>query len=372
MGIADRDYIQDSPRGGWRGGGGGTGLGKLNGLSVNTWLIIINVAVFLVFNVVLGNVRTDVTYGRELASDITPAQRDSLRVVLDQAPLPHPDLRGVYYHPIVAPSAENPNTFVQVGRARFVPSQPLTNAWLSFSTWKGFLELQVWRLVTYQFTHANFMHIAMNMIGLWVFGSLVEGHLGRRRYLAFYIACGVAGGLCYLLLNLAGSMGLPLPGSLHVDMITPLVGASASVFGVLMAAAKIAPNSIVQLIFPPIPLKLKWLAYGYVGFAAFNLFIRQGANQGGDAAHIGGAIAGFFLIRNAHLLAGFLDIFSDSTKPKKQRPGPAVRSRKAPKPKPSDEAEIDRLLDKVREHGVQSLTKREEKALREATERRRV
>src|SRR5947207_11272537 len=99
-----------------------------------------------------------------------------------------------------------------------------------------------------------------------------------------------------------GSMAhLRRPGVLIDAPWTPLVGASAGVFGVILACAYIAPEAMVQLILPPVPLKLKWFAYGYVVVAAWNL-LRGGANAGGDAAHIGGAIAGFFFIRNAHLL----------------------------------------------------------------------
>ena len=135
-------------------------------------------------------------------------------------------------------------------------------------------------------------------------------------------------------------------------------------FGVIVASAYLRPNEVVQLIFPPIPLKLKFFAYGYVAFAAFNLFITKGSNQGGDAAHLGGALAGYFFIRRPHLLREFFDIFGNSSKPKKPR-----RPNRGPSA-PSD-AEVDRVLDKVRDQGLQSLSDREKRVLAQSTEARR-
>src|SRR6185436_18755240 len=117
--------------------------------------------------------------------------------------------------------------------------------------------------------------------------------------------------------------------------------ASAGVFGVIMAAAYIAPNAIVQLLFPPIPLKLKWFAYGYVALAAANL-LRGGHNAGGDAAHVGGALAGYFFVRNAHLLRDFFDVIGRRTP---AAGGPATEA---------DTQELDRILQKVGRDGLAS------------------
>ncbi|MEZ6317678.1 MAG: rhomboid family intramembrane serine protease [Phycisphaerales bacterium] len=223
-----------------------------------------------------------------------------------------------------------------------------------FSTYWGFGKLEVWRLVTFQFLHANFMHVFFNMFGLFIFGSLVEQYLGAKRYLAFYLTCGIFGGLMYLLLNLIGLAHIPLPGALTVNQQTHLIGASAGVFGVILACAYIAPDLTIQLLFPPIPLKMRTFAYAYVVIAIYGLLF--GSNAGGDAAHIGGAIAGFFFIRNAHLLSDFFDVFNDSRKPE-----PARRHKGA---KPD---EVDRILDKVRQSGIASLTEREKRTLTDAT-----
>ena len=225
-----------------------------------------------------------------------------------------------------------------------------------FSTLTGFGRLEVWRLVTFQFLHANLLHLAFNMFGLWIFGSLVEGYLGRRKYLAFYLVCGIFGGLMYLTLNLAGILGVPLPGVLNIHQTTQLVGASAGVFGVIMACAYIDPKSVVDLLFPPISIRMRTLAYGYVALALYNLLV-GGSNAGGDAAHVGGAIAGFFFIRNSHLLVDFFDVLNDSRKAA-TRQGPS-------------EAELDRVLAKTRRDGLASLNTRERRVLAEASKARR-
>jgi membrane associated rhomboid family serine protease len=225
--------------------------------------------------------------------------------------------------------------------------------------------LEVWRFITFQFLHApGIMHIFFNMFGLWVFGGLVEDYLGRKRYAAFYLVCGIFGALAYVLLNLLESVfHLPIPGDFS-NPASPLVGASAGVFGVIMASAYIAPNAIVQLLIPPIPMKLKWFAYGYVCLAAFAV-ITGGGNAGGDAAHVGGALAGFFFIRNAHLLRDFFDIFADS-----RNPGHAGAPERRRKSAPGRD-EVDRILAKVGTEGLHSLSDAERRTLREATESER-
>ncbi len=302
MGIYDREYVRDGRgRGGGFGGGGpGRSVGRLSGWSFNTWLIAVNVAIFVL-----------------------------------QALVP------------------------SVGNWIF--------DWGHFSTLRGFQMLEVWRLVSFQFLHANLMHLAFNMIGLYFFGGLVEEYLGKKRYAAYYLMCGLCGGLLYLILNLVGALGLPLPGALDVSTKTPLIGASAGVFGVIVACAFIAPTLVVQLLFPPIPLKMRTFAYGYVALAAANLLFNWSGNQGGDAAHLGGAIAGYFFIRRPHLLREFLDVFGNSSAPK-ARPGPRAGDRKRKTP---DEAEVDRVLDKVQREGLHSLTPAEKKVLQQATDDRR-
>lgn len=237
--------------------------------------------------------------------------------------------------------------------------------WGHFSTTKAIYGVEFWRFLTFQFLHAHLVHLAFNMLGIWFLGRLVEDQLGPKKYLAFYLVCGIFGGLMYLLLNfLGGVIGISLPGLLMNDPATPLIGASAGVFGVVMACAYIAPNAVVQLIFPPIPMKMKTFAYGFVALALVMLLIGT-RNAGGEAAHLGGAIAGFYFIRNTHHLIDFFDVFGDSRKPKRPR------ASKRPRGGTISQREIDRVLEKVSATGLGSLTAREREVLRSATDRQR-
>lgn len=382
MGIADRDYARASSPGS-RSGPSGPGrfsgsrsVGHLGLVSVNTWLIVINIAVFIVGNVLLGSVTVVQSAGTLRLNGVTD-QQWSRRVVDKQLSRVSPDWQGMFYHPIYDPNsvATDPsgrpqislNTGkpipLEIGRERFW-GRPALDALGHFSTGKGFFEFQVWRLITFQFLHADLAHIVFNMLGLWFVGGLVEEYLGRKRYLAFYLISGIFGALAYLLLNFAGylvmtfiSPGLnhQLPALLFDDVYTPLVGASAGVFGVLMAAAFIAPTAIVD-VFLVIPMKLRTAVYVFLGLAVLNL-LRGGTNAGGDAAHVGGAFAGAYFIRRTHLLRDFFDLFGDSRrKPRVVAPAPAAVV-----------SEVDRVLDKVRTEGLASLTEHERTVLRNAS-----
>jgi len=306
MGIYDRDYMQDSPppgRGGYRmggPGGGGGGLGnRLPMWSFNTWIIVVNIAVFVI----------DALLARYV---------------------------GVYEMPV----------------GGYMP--PLAT-WGYFSADTAISHFQVWRFVTFQFLHANLGHIFFNMLAMYFFGSLVEQYLGSKRYLAFYLLCGVCGPIAYLFLWATGI----LVTAAHV----PMVGASAGVFGVLIATATLAPNAMVMLLFPPIPMRLKTLAYIFIGIAVFTV-ITGGPNAGGEAAHLGGALAGWYLIRHVSLLNMFI-----GGNPGMGGGGARVR-RKGRREAKMDQ-EVDRILDKVHREGLASLTPHERKVLSEQTDRQR-
>lgn len=235
-----------------------------------------------------------------------------------------------------------------------------------FSTLEAFTHFEVWRLVTFQFLHLNQSHVFFNMFGLFVFGGIVEQHLGSKRYVAFYLMCGIGGGLMYLLLNFCEAiLHIPIPGN-FTDPATPLIGASAGVFGVIMACAYISPTSQILLFFV-LPLKMKTLAYGYVAISAYSL-LTGSQNAGGEAAHLGGALAGFYFIRNSHLLRDFFDVMGDSRRPPKRRK--PSRAKKRPKfgARPPNQDEVDRILDKVHSKGVHSLSESEKKTLKKASD----
>lgn len=180
--------------------------------------------------------------------------------------------------------------------------------WGYFSADQAIFHLQLWRFITFQFLHASIGHLFMNMLALYFFGPMVESYLRSRRYLIFYLLCGMAGGVAYLLM-----------WQVHL-LITaswvPLVGASAGIFGVLIAAARVAPDTTVMLLFPPIPMRLKVMVWIFIGLAAYTV-LTQGHNAGGEAAHLGGAAAGFLLMQYPRAL-NWIDPLSW----RKKRPSP--------------------------------------------------
>jgi MFS family permease len=205
------------------------------------------------------------------------------------------------------------------------------------------------------------------MIGIYFFGPLVEQYLGKKRFLAFYLLCGIFGAVMYLVLNLGGyivldvmNLDVNVPGLLFNDTRTPLVGASAGVFGILLAGAFLAPNVRV-LVFFFLPMQLSTMAYLLVGMALFTV-VFGGNNAGGEAAHLGGAAAGWFFIRNPRHLTGFFDFLGKADPTSKHF---AWRDR------PASQKDVDRILDKIHNKGLQSLSSKEKKQLHDASRDRR-
>src|SRR5574344_1557733 len=115
-------------------------------------------------------------------------------------------------------------------------------------------DFHTYQIVTYMFLHGNFSHLFFNMFALWMFGRSLEYELGSRRFLTYYMVCGIGAGLIQLLVGwLSASYGLT-------------VGASGAVFGLLLAFGVMHPNAIIMLLIPPIPIKAKWfvIIYGVV------------------------------------------------------------------------------------------------------------
>jgi len=247
--------------------------------------------------------------------------------------------------------------------------------------WGAEQGFQFWRFVGYGLLHINLTHLVFNMIGLWVFGAIVEQAFGRLRFFALFTLSVVVGALLYFLLNVLGLAVLGatggefiVPGLLFNNPYLPLIGASAGVYGVILAAAWLRPDEDILLLFV-FPVPLRYFALAIIGIAILTL-IQNGNNAGGEAAHLGGAIAGWWIAQRPHLLDDFFPFFHRFDGRRAARParGAASSSRgaasarsNAPSGAPSD-AEIDRILDKVREQGLASLTERERTALRNATD----
>ncbi|MEM9415241.1 MAG: rhomboid family intramembrane serine protease [Planctomycetota bacterium] len=167
---------------------------------------------------------------------------------------------------------------------------------------------QLWRLFTYQFLHGNLFHLVMNMMALYVFGPMMAKWWGPRRFLAFYLLCGACGAWLMAMLTYAGLL------STAGGSAGWLVGASGSIFGLLVGVAMAAPTLEVKLIFPPIWLTVRRLAliFGLISLAGL-LFEWNG---GGNAAHLGGALFGYILIKRPWTLD-----WADRDAPKLEPPG---------------------------------------------------
>jgi len=360
----------------WREPGQG-GLGALSSLSATAWIIIACVAVFVVDGFLPARM---VPLEVSVAPGVNIEEIRGKQVVLTE-PVSMtrvermPDGR-LAERTVPAMGGDAPivleGTKTAVGTISY-QLMPLLNSWLYFSTAKaliveqpfvGWTGLEFWRIIGFQFVHADVNHLLFNMLGLFFFGGVIEHYLGKKRYLAFYLLCGIFGALLYLVLNLGGwalhLLKLPaIPGLLFNDPTTPLVGASAGIFGIMFAAARLAPHTQVLLFFV-IPMKLRTLAILLLGWAIWTV-VRAGNNAGGEAAHLGGAVAGWYFIGNTHHLHGFFDFLGrvDPT----SRAGAARRARRqAP-----DNAEIDRILAKIQAQGIGSLTRSERETLSRAS-----
>lgn len=227
----------------------------------------------------------------------------------------------------------------------------------AFSIVSALHHYRIWEFVTFQFLHGGFMHILFNSVGLFFFGPWMEHHLGSRKFLVYYLLCGAAGALFYTLISYAGIIPLVT--------FAPLVGASAGLFGIFIGVALIAPNLRVQLIFPPIELSMRQLAIALLCIAVVYVFFNLN-NAGGEAGHLGGAIAGFLLMR---LSPWFARGTVADVRPPRFRA--RFRSKLSPRTKVSlrDDDEVDAILDKVSREGFQSLTDKERETLKRAAEK---
>ena len=159
----------------------------------------------------------------------------------------------------------------------------------AFSVDGAIHHFHLWQFITFQFLHVGPWHLFYNMTALYYFGPFLEPRLRRRPYLAFYLLSGLAGAALYLLLY-----RLTL---LRVDAGSSLIGASAGVFGVMVGAATLEPRRTMTLWLPPVTIRLPVLALIFVAIAAIVVAF-SGPNAGGETAHLGGAAAGFLMVRH--------------------------------------------------------------------------
>ncbi len=228
-------------------------------------------------------------------------------------------------------------------------------------------QLQVWRLVTYQFLHGGLLHIALNMLILWMLGRYIERALGRTAFYVLYFGSGIVGGLFQIAFNWA-MVGWYGP----VMLEQAAVGASGAVMGVLMAFATLYPRQrlYIFIFFIPVAVEARWLALAY--FVMELLYTLQGISAGlmrdnvAHAAHLGGLVVGFLWVKFGHQL------MQAGSRARRQAErqfggGPSGPGRR----EVAEQAEIDRILDKIHHQGIDSLTPREKMFLQEMSRKYR-
>lgn len=227
-----------------------------------------------------------------------------------------------------------------------------------------------WSLATYFFSHTipNPFHILGNMLGLYWFGRLVSEYLGNRRLISLYILGGLAGAAIYLLLYNF------VPYFMQRAPLYGMIGASASVYAVIVAAATLLPDYYFHLVFIG-PVRIKYIA---AFFILVSFIGSVGMNAGGNLAHLGGALLGYIFIKQLKkgrdlgkpisAVSAFLNQLFTRRKFK-------VSYRSNDKnfnyeDKEPDQKEIDAILDKISKSGYSSLTKREKERLFRASSKK--
>ena len=212
---------------------------------------------------------------------------------------------------------------------------------------------QLWRLVTYQFLHADFWHLFFNMYGVWLFGGMVEQRLGKTRTLTLYFFSGVLGGILFALANWTSP--------------AVCVGASGSLFGLMVAAAIAFPQARMLLLIPPIPIKL-WVMV--VIYCAIEVLYSLSGARGNVAhlAHLGGALGGLlFMYRPFHELFSGRIRWRSTERSHTASPTHAAPPRSA-KPFAFSQEELNRILDKMSRQGYSQLSEDEKEFLRQSSE----
>jgi membrane associated rhomboid family serine protease len=255
------------------------------------------------------------------------------------------------------------------------PLELLLNMWFALNPLSVGYNFQVWQLITYQFMHGGFSHIFFNMLMLWMFGMEIENMWGSKKFLIYYLICGIAAGLAQLFIA-------PL---FSIPALT--IGASGAIFGVMIAFGMLFPDRYVFLYFL-IPIKAKYLI-GFL-FILEIFWIGDAGSNVAHLAHLGGAIAGFLFIlfdksidvplkrmlnisgyRRNNTFNNPFNGLSDKFKKRSQNIQDAdyydINQKK--ENEEITQAEIDKILDKINQSGYQNLTEHEKWILFEASKK---
>ena len=255
-------------------------------------------------------------------------------------------------------------------------------------------DFHVYQFVTYMFLHGGLTHIFFNMFALWMFGSVIERVWGPKKFIFYYITCGIGAGVMqelvqygnYVVEGIAAYQyvnagGVQMTTDAYINLWTT-IGASGAVYAILLAFGMIFPNERLFIIPFPFPIKAKWLVVGYI---AIELFSAMSAPGDGVAhmAHLGGMLFGFLLIRywqkhpdsSQRFGRSRGEEFFENLKRKydQRQRGSRMKAEHTNPRRESDEEynvrkrqnqeEIDAILDKIRKSGYDSLTKEEKQKL---------
>ncbi len=224
------------------------------------------------------------------------------------------------------------------------PLGSLIYEWFSVDSTSFWRYFQFWRLISYQFLHdpANPWHLIFNMLGLYFLGPTLERFWQGKKFLTFYLVCGAAGGVFYLLLTVLG-----------VTVPAILIGASGAILGMLAACAILFPQFVVFFLFFPVPIRVAAVVLTIIYVVSI---FTGAANAGGDAAHLAGMAVGAGYVylwprwKNRYRNASHTDNWENKFRAYNRL-----------------QKEVDRILEKVNRHGISSLTKKEKKILADAT-----
>lgn len=228
----------------------------------------------------------------------------------------------------------------------------LATSYLSLPASLPQLVHRFWTPVTYMFMHAGIFHILFNMLWLYWFGQIFEEFLGKKRTVGTYLLGGLAGGILFI-----AAYNL-FPAFADVRIGSTVVGASASVMAIVVGAATIAPNYTIMLFFLG-PVKIKWIALFYVVIDFLSI---SGANAGGEIAHLGGAMLGFFYVRQLQKGNDWVTSIASLFKKKPHLKVASTNRDKAMSSRPRQD-EVDAILDKISKSGYESLSKNEKEVL---------
>lgn len=156
-----------------------------------------------------------------------------------------------------------------------------------------------YQIVTHMFMHGSFFHLLFNMLALWMFGSIIERVWGPKKFLIFYLICGLAAGATQML-SYAYDFAHVTPDINNIEYVisqySATVGASGAIMGVMAAFAYLFPNTELLIMPIPFPVKAKWAILGFFALDVFGGVSKTPNDNIAHFAHIGGALVGFLIV----------------------------------------------------------------------------